>query len=67
MSNADDFAERVAAVRNRFASTLTRKIADSFAALEPMAGGGEQATEAGIVTHRRLHEMYGVASTLGFR
>ena len=66
MTNADDFAEHVARVRTRFASTLNDKIAASFAALAAMAGGGDAATEAVITTHRRLHEMYGVASTLGF-
>jgi hypothetical protein len=67
MSNAEDFAQHVARVRARFASTLNDKIAASFAELAPMAGGGDDdATAAVITAHRRLHEMYGVASTLGF-
>jgi hypothetical protein len=66
MTNADDFHEHVARVRTRFASTLNDKVAASFAALDEMAGGGDRAAEACIATHRRLHEMYGVAPTLGF-
>ncbi len=63
---ADDFAEHVAKVRARFAAALNAKIADSLASLTPMQAGGEPALQAGIVTHRRLHEMYGIAPTLGF-
>jgi len=66
MMTADDFAERVGRVRERFASTLNDKIADSFAALETMSAGGGDAIETVIVAHRRLHEMYGIAPTLGF-
>ena len=66
MSNADDFAEHLARLRTHFASTLNDKIASSFAELEIMAGGADDATDAIINTHRRLHEMYGVAPTLGF-
>lgn len=66
MTTADDFAEHVARVRARFASTLNDKIALSFAELEQMAGGGAQAAETVIVTHRRLHEICGIAPTLGF-
>ncbi len=66
MSNADEFAQHVARVRARFASTLNDKIAASFAELAPMAGGGDDATAAAVTAHRRFHEMYGVAPTLGF-
>jgi hypothetical protein len=66
MLTADDFTVHVARVRDRFASTLNSKIADSFEALERMSAGGANAVEITIVTHRRLHEMYGVAPTLGF-
>jgi hypothetical protein len=64
MMTADDFTEHLARVRARFADKLNDKIVDSFAALEKMTGAG--AIEAVIVTHRRLHEMYGSAPTLGF-
>jgi hypothetical protein len=66
MITADDFAEHVARVRERFASRLNNKIADSFTALEKMVAGGGDAIETVIVAHRRLHEMYGIAPTLGF-
>ena len=62
----DDFIAKVARVRERFASTLPGKIADSFAALEKMANDGDDAIETVITTHRRLHEMCGIAPTLGF-
>jgi hypothetical protein len=66
MMTADDFTEHVARVRERFASTLDDKIAASFAALEKMSGGGGDTIEIVIAAHRRLHEMYGIAPTLGF-
>lgn len=66
MMTADDFTVHVARIRDRFASALNSKIADSFAALEKMSAGGADSIETVITTHRRLHEMYGVAPTLGF-
>lgn len=66
MVTADDFAEHVARVRERFAATLNDKIAASFAALEKMSSDDGDVIETMIVAHRRLHEMYGIAPTLGF-
>jgi hypothetical protein len=66
MTTADDFTEQVARVRARFASALADKIADSFAALEKMSGGGAETVEIVILAHRRLHEISGIAPTLGF-
>jgi hypothetical protein len=66
MMIADEFAVRVARIRDRFASALNAKIADSFAALEKMSTGDAEAAEIVVTLHRRLHEMYGVAPTLGF-
>jgi len=66
MTNGDDFHAHVARVRARFASTLNDKIAASIAALDEMTAGGDPAAEACITTHRRLHEMFGIAPTLGF-
>jgi hypothetical protein len=66
MITADDFAEHVARVRERFASTLTDKIADSLAALEKMSAGGSETIEIAIAANIRLHDMYGIAPTLGF-
>jgi len=61
-----DFAEQVAGVCARFAANLPGKIADGLAALENMSGGAAEAVETVIVSHRRLHEMCGLAPTLGF-
>jgi hypothetical protein len=61
----DEFTARLARVRARFATALDGKIADSCAALEKISGGGET-IEAVITAHRRLHEMCGIAPTLGF-
>jgi hypothetical protein len=66
MTTADEFAEKVARVRARFAAALNDKIDASFAELEQMTGGNAQAAETVIVTHRRMHEIYGIAPTLGF-
>jgi hypothetical protein len=48
MMTADDFAEHVARVRERFASRLNDKIAASFAALEKMSAGGGDSIETVI-------------------
>ncbi len=66
MTTADDFVEHVARVRERFASKLNDKVTASFAALEKMSAGGDDTIETVIAAHRLLHEMYGVAPTLGF-
>jgi hypothetical protein len=63
---ADNFIEKVARVRARFAANLPGKITDSFADFEKLSGGGADTIESVIVVHRRLHEMYGIAPTLGF-
>lgn len=65
MTAVDDLTEQLACVRGRFASALDGKIADSFAALEKLSGGGET-IEIVITAHRRLHDMCGTAPTLGF-
>ncbi len=65
MVSVDVFSEQLARVRARFASTLENKIADSFAALEEISKGGDT-IEIVVATHRRLHELCGIAPTLGF-
>ena len=65
MTAEDDLKERLAGVRARFAAALAGKIGDSFAALEKIAGGGGT-VEIVIAAHRRLHEICGIAPTLGF-
>ena len=64
MTTVDDLTEQLARVRARFAAALDGKIADSFAALEKMSGGGET-IEIVVTAHRRLHELCGIAPTLG--
>ena len=65
MTPEDELRERLARVRARFAAAFDGKIAESFAALEGMAGAAE-AIDIVIVAHRRLHEICGLAPTLGF-
>jgi len=63
MTTADDFAGHLARVRDRFAARLPARIDESEKAIDPEAA---DPIEAVIVAHRRLHEMCGVAPTLGF-
>ncbi len=65
MTNAD-FDEQIARVRARFAASLPGKIADSFADVDKMSGGGGNPIDAVLVAHRRLHEICGIAPTVGF-
>jgi chemotaxis protein histidine kinase CheA len=62
----DEFAERVARIRQRFAAALPKKIDDSFLALDHLSDGSDGAVDDIVVTHRRLHEMCGIASSIGF-
>jgi len=61
----DELTQQLARVRARFACALDGKIADSFAALEKISSGGDTA-EIVVTAHRRLHELCGIAPTLGF-
>ena len=65
MTNVD-FNEKVAQVRARFATSLPGKIADSFADLKQMSDGSSDSIDTVITAYRRLHEMCGIAPTLGF-
>ena len=62
----DEFAERLARIRERFATTLNNKVDDSFACLPGLADKGAAAIETIIVVHRKLHEMCGIAPSIGF-
>jgi hypothetical protein len=62
----DEFTERLARIRERFASTLNKKVDDSFASLSHFFGEDAGAIETIIVTHRRLHEICGIAPSVGF-
>ena len=58
----DEFTERLARVRQRFAAALPGKIGDGFAALPKLTDD----IETLVVTHRKLHEMCGIAPSIGF-
>ena len=63
----DEFALRLARVREHFAISLTKKIDDSFARLPKLSDKDAAAIETIIVMHRRLHEMCGIAPSVGFQ
>lgn len=62
----DEFARRLARIRQRFADTLPGRIDDSFAALRRLTAARPDDIETMVVTHRRLHEICGIAPTIGF-
>jgi chemotaxis protein histidine kinase CheA len=63
---ADLFAERLARVRQRFASSLENKIEDTYADLPKLSGDGRDVTDTLRETYRRIHGIVGVAPTVGF-
>ena len=63
---ADEFAERLARIRKRFATTLTEKVDDSFACVPKLMDKNDDAVETLVVTHRKLHEICGIAPSIGF-
>lgn len=64
--NEDEFNKRIARIRQRFAAALPQKIDGGFAALPRLAESDADAIELLVVTHRNLHEMCGVAPSIGF-
>jgi HPt (histidine-containing phosphotransfer) domain-containing protein len=62
----DEFAQRLARIRRRFAAALPEKLDDSFAALPKLAGANADSIETLAVTHRKLHEICGIAPSIGF-
>ena len=62
----DQFAERLAGVRKRFASKLTGRIAEIDAALPKLVGEGGEVTAAVYDAHRKVHDLCGIGPTLGF-
>ncbi len=61
----DEFAERLARVQQRFIAALPGKVDDSFAALPKLINDDADSIETLVVTHRRLHEMCGIAPSIG--
>jgi len=62
----DEFTKRLARIRERFATTLSGKVDDSYAALTKLSDKDAAAIETVIVVHRKLHEMCGIAPSVGF-
>jgi chemotaxis protein histidine kinase CheA len=62
----DEFAERMAGVRRRFASKLASRIADVDAALPRLVGNGSEVAAAVLEAHRRVHDLCGIGPTVGF-
>ncbi len=64
--STDQFVQRIAAIRMRFASKLTTKIEETDAALPHLAGVGGDVVDAVAATYRRIHDLCGVGPTVGF-
>lgn len=64
--NEDEFNARVARIRQRFAAALPEKIDNGFAILPHLGESHADAVESLVVTHRSLHEMCGIAPSVGF-
>jgi hypothetical protein len=60
----DEFTKRLAQIRERFANTLNSKVDDSFASLSKFSDAA--GIETIVITHRRLHELCGIAPSVGF-
>jgi chemotaxis protein histidine kinase CheA len=61
---SDLFAERFAAVRERFAAKLDARIEEIETAVRELACAGASETLARV--HRRAHDLCGVGPTMGF-
>ncbi len=64
--DAEQFAERMAQIRARFAAKLNNKIEDTDAALTVAVGDGRKAVDAVATIYRRFHEVCGIGPTIGF-
>jgi hypothetical protein len=62
----DVFAERLATVRQRFASTLEAKINEACAALPHLSGDDPAAVEKLAGIYHQIHGICGVGPTVGF-
>lgn len=60
------FAERIAQVRARFAAKLVDKLQQTDSALPHLAGDGTESADAVEAAYRRLHDVCGIAPTVGF-
>ena len=62
----DQFTERLAIIRTRFAANLNRKIETLDHALPQLSGKGTGVVEALASAHRSVHELCGMGPTVGF-
>jgi hypothetical protein len=62
----DLFAERLAQIRVRFAAKLPGKISSVQTALPELSGTDGKVLELLAVSHRNIHELCGIAPTVGF-
>ena len=62
----DQFAERLAKIRTRFAANLPGKLDSIDDALPQISGEGPAVVEALTTAHRSVHELCGTAPTVGF-
>jgi chemotaxis protein histidine kinase CheA len=62
----DEFTERLAKVRHRFASTLENKIKDTYTALPSLSGNGDDVVDILGETYRRIHSIAGIGKAIGF-
>jgi hypothetical protein len=64
--SSDEFAERIAHVRKRFASKLAGKLDEIDAHLPELIGKGTDVAVAVYAAHRKVHDLCGIGPTLGF-
>jgi hypothetical protein len=62
----DPFAEKLAAVRKRFAANLPGRLAEIDAAVPDLTGAGSDIGVKVYETHRKVHDLCGLGPTLGF-
>ena len=63
---ADQFSERLAKVRHRFAATLEGKIKDTYVALPHLTGSDATVIDAVGEAYRRIHSIAGIGKAVGF-
>ena len=64
--DSDQFSQRLAAVRQRFAAKLTTRIHDTETGLPKLAGDGPAVIDDLVETYHRIHELCGMGATVGF-
>jgi hypothetical protein len=62
----EDFNDRQEVVRKRFASSLERKINDTYAELPHLSDDGANAVDTLANAYRRIHGICGVGRAVGF-